>query len=78
MFATTLAQPAVIKLPLQNLLKTDLHVAPEGMAFFFAVAALAWYFKPLAGIQRDFVTPRILSTPSASGACCMRVRADPD
>jgi len=52
-FATTLAQPAVIKLPLQNLLKTDLHVAPEGMAVFFAVSALAWYFKPLAGILSD-------------------------
>jgi predicted MFS family arabinose efflux permease len=52
-FATTLAQPAVIKLPLQNLLKTDLHVAPEGMAVFFAASALAWYFKPLAGILSD-------------------------
>ena len=54
-FGTTLAQPAVIKLPLQNLLKTDLHVAPEGMAVFFAVSALAWYFKPLAGILSDSV-----------------------
>jgi hypothetical protein len=54
-FATTLAQPAVIKLPLQNLLKTDLHVGPEGMAVFFAVSALAWYFKPLAGLLSDSV-----------------------
>src|SRR5215471_8816906 len=54
-FATTLAQPSVIKLPLQNLLKTDLHIRPEGMAVFFAVSALAWYFKPLAGVLSDSV-----------------------
>src|SRR5215471_13203 len=54
-FATTLAQPSVIKLPLQNLLKTDLHIRPEGMAVFFAVSALAWYFKPLAGLLSDSV-----------------------
>ncbi|HKW92708.1 MAG TPA: MFS transporter [Methylomirabilota bacterium] len=54
-FATTLAQPAVIKLPLQNLLKTDLHIRPEGMAVFFALSALAWYVKPLAGLLSDSV-----------------------
>ncbi|HTX52746.1 MAG TPA: MFS transporter [Candidatus Baltobacteraceae bacterium] len=54
-FATTLAQPGVLKLPLQYLLKTDLHVAPDGMATFFAIGALAWYFKPLAGILSDAV-----------------------
>ncbi len=52
-FATTLSQPAVLKLPLQNLLKSDLAVSREGMAAFFAASALAWYFKPLAGILSD-------------------------
>lgn len=54
-FATTLAQPAVLKLPLQRLLKTDLHVTRDAMAAFFAAGALAWYFKPLAGILSDSV-----------------------
>ena len=54
-FATTFAQPAVLKLPLQYLLKSDLHVSRDAMAAFFAVGALAWYFKPLAGILSDSV-----------------------
>ena len=54
-FATTLSQPAVLKLPLQNLLKADLHVGQDQMAAFFAAGALAWYFKPLAGILSDSV-----------------------
>lgn len=52
-FASTLSQPGVLKLPLQNLLKTDLRVSREAMAAFFAAGALAWYFKPLAGILSD-------------------------
>lgn len=52
-FATTLSQPGVIKLPLQNLLKSDLMVSREGMAAFFALSALAWYLKPVAGILTD-------------------------
>ncbi|HEY7678807.1 MAG TPA: hypothetical protein VIG69_17165, partial [Candidatus Methylomirabilis sp.] len=52
-FATTLSQPGVLKLPLQNLLKTDLQASREAMAAFFAAGALAWYFKPLAGILSD-------------------------
>jgi hypothetical protein len=51
--ATTLAQPAVIRLPLQYLLKSDLHVSRQAMATFFALAALAWYLKPIAGILSD-------------------------
>lgn len=54
-FATTMAQPAVLRLPFQNLLKADLHVSREAMAAFFAVSALAWYFKPFAGILSDSV-----------------------
>ena len=54
-FATTMSQPAVLRLPFQNLLKTDLHVSREVMASFFALSTLAWYFKPLAGIFTDSV-----------------------
>ncbi len=52
-FSTTLSQPVVIRLPLQNLLKGELQVPPQAMAGFFALAAVAWYFKPLAGILTD-------------------------
>jgi predicted MFS family arabinose efflux permease len=54
-FATTMSQPAVLRLPFQNLLKTDLHASRQAMASFFAVSTLAWYFKPLAGIFTDSV-----------------------
>ena len=36
-FATTMSQPAVLRLPFQNLLKADLHVSRETMSSFFAV-----------------------------------------
>ncbi|AIE87708.1 MFS transporter [Fimbriimonas ginsengisoli] len=53
-FATTLAQPQVMgKLPLQHLLKDNLHVSREAMARFFFLCGLAWYFKPFAGILTD-------------------------
>ena len=51
--ATTLAQPAVIRLPLQILLKSDVQVSRQAIATLFTVATLAWYFKPLAGISSD-------------------------
>lgn len=54
-FATTMSQPAVLRLPFQNLLKADLHVSRQMMASFFALSTLAWYFKPLAGIFTDSV-----------------------
>jgi len=54
-FATTMSQPAVLRLPFQNLLKADLHVSRAVMASFFALSTLAWYFKPLAGIFTDSV-----------------------
>jgi predicted MFS family arabinose efflux permease len=50
-----MSQPAVLRLPFQNLLKADLHVSREAMASFFALSTLAWYFKPLAGIFTDSV-----------------------
>ncbi|MGA2714822.1 MAG: MFS transporter [Bryobacteraceae bacterium] len=53
-FATTLAQTQLLPhLPLQNLLKNELHVDRTSNAAFFFWASLAWYFKPLAGIFTD-------------------------
>jgi Na+/melibiose symporter-like transporter len=54
-FATTLAQPGLLRLPFQHILKSDLGVSPHEMAAFFAAAAVAWYFKPLAGLLSDSV-----------------------
>jgi MFS family permease len=54
-FATTMSQTGILRLPFQNLLKSELNVSREAMASFFAVTALAWYFKPLAGILTDSV-----------------------
>jgi BT1 family len=52
--ATTLAQPQVLaRLPLQNLLKNELHLDRTANAAFFFWAGLAWYLKPLAGILTD-------------------------
>ncbi len=52
--ATTLAQPQVLgRIPLQNLLKNELHVDRAGNAAFFFWMGLAWYFKPLFGIVTD-------------------------
>ena len=46
--ATTLAQPQVLaRLPLQNLLKNELHLDRSSNAAFFFWAGLAWYLKPL-------------------------------
>src|SRR5271157_3168539 len=53
-FATTLAQTQLLPhLPLQNLLKNELHVDRAANAAFFFWAELAWYFKPFAGIITD-------------------------
>src|ERR1700676_3025814 len=51
--ATTLSQPAVLKIPFQNLLKNDLHVSRQMMAAFFAIVPFAWNIKPLFGIISD-------------------------
>src|SRR5579862_1001670 len=51
--ATTLSQPAVLKIPFQNLLKSDLHVSRQVMAAFFAIVPFAWNLKPLFGIISD-------------------------
>ena len=54
MLATTLAQTQVLaRLPLQNLLKNELHADRTANAAFFFWAGLAWYLKPFAGILTD-------------------------
>ncbi|MBS0643980.1 MAG: MFS transporter [Acetobacteraceae bacterium] len=52
--ATTLAQTEVLaRLPLQNLLKNELHLDRAANAAFFFWAGLAWYLKPIFGIVTD-------------------------
>jgi MFS family permease len=52
--ATTLSQPQVLaKIPIQNLLKNQLHVGRTANAAFFFWIGLPWYFKPFAGIFTD-------------------------
>jgi Major Facilitator Superfamily len=52
--ATSLAQPQVLAgIPLENLLKNELHVDRAANAAFFFWASLPWYFKPLAGVLTD-------------------------
>jgi Major Facilitator Superfamily len=52
--ATSLAQPQILGgIPLENLLKNELHVDRAANAAFFFWASLAWYFKPLVGVLTD-------------------------
>jgi hypothetical protein len=52
--ATTLAQTDVLaRLPIQNLLKNELHLNRSANAAFFFWAGLAWYLKPLVGVATD-------------------------
>jgi len=52
--ATTLAQTQLLgRIPLQNLLKNELHADRSANAAFFFWAILPWYFKPVAGILTD-------------------------
>lgn len=54
LLATTLAQAQVLgHIPLQNLLKNELHVDRTANAAFFFYNQLPWYFKPIAGIFTD-------------------------
>lgn len=51
---TMLAQPSWIgSLPIKYLLKDVHHLDPSQMANFLALAAFAWYLKPVAGIASD-------------------------
>lgn len=54
LLATSLAQPQILAgIPLENLLKNQLHASREANAAFFFWASLAWYFKPIAGLITD-------------------------
>src|SRR5207245_530600 len=53
-FVTTIAQPGVIgRLPLQLLLKQELHFTAPPLAAFMLIATFAWNVKPVAGILSD-------------------------
>jgi predicted MFS family arabinose efflux permease len=53
-FVTTIAQPGVIgRLPLQLLLKNQLHFNAQTLAAFMLMTTFAWNVKPLAGILSD-------------------------
>jgi MFS family permease len=52
--ATTLSQPQVLgRLPLQNMMKNEMHISRADSAGFFFLIGLPWYFKPLAGVLTD-------------------------
>jgi hypothetical protein len=51
LFVTGLGWPGMIaRLPLDLFFKNHLHFAPQEIAVFWAVGALAWYLKPLVGL----------------------------
>jgi hypothetical protein len=53
-FVTTIAQPGVIgRLPLQILLKNELHFSAQTLAAFMLIATFGWNVKPVAGILSD-------------------------
>jgi MFS family permease len=43
----------ILRLGMKFILKDELHLNPEQIASFFAIASMAWYFKPLAGLLTD-------------------------
>ena len=43
------------KLAIKFLLKDQLHVNEKQMAGFMAIAVMAWYFKPIAGLLTDSI-----------------------
>jgi hypothetical protein len=52
--ATTLAQPQVLaRIPIQNMLKNELHVGRSANAAFFFWIGFFWYLKPFLGIISD-------------------------
>jgi BT1 family len=51
---TYLGWPQLLaRLPLGLALKNDLHLPPERLAAFWAIATLPWYLKPLVGLVVD-------------------------
>ena len=53
-FVTGFAWPGILgRLPFNLLLKNQLHLPALSISRFWAVATLAWYFKPLVGFVCD-------------------------
>ena len=46
-------QDGIMALTIKVILKNQLHLEPTKIASFFAIASMAWYFKPLAGLLTD-------------------------
>lgn len=56
LFVTTLGQPLIIgNLPINLLLKEQLHLQAQAVATFGAIATFSWNLKPLAGIASDSI-----------------------
>ena len=53
MFASTLALPDLLDLPIKNLLRTELKLGRDEVSLFLSLAGLPWYFKILAGLLSD-------------------------
>jgi predicted MFS family arabinose efflux permease len=52
--STTLSQPQLLaKIPIQNLLKNELHVDRTANAAFFFWIGFPWYLKPIIGVITD-------------------------
>jgi len=53
-FVTTLAQPGVIgRLPLQLLLKGQLHMSAQALSVFMLIGGFSWNLKAFAGLLSD-------------------------
>jgi predicted MFS family arabinose efflux permease len=53
MFASNLAMPDVLDLPIRNLLRTELKLGRDEVSLFMSLAGLPWYLKILAGLLSD-------------------------
>lgn len=52
-FASTLALPDMIDLPVKNLLRTEFKLGRDEVSLFMSLAGLPWYLKILAGLLSD-------------------------
>jgi MFS family permease len=55
---TICTNSGIAKLPLKLLLKNQLHLTPTALAGYLAIAATAWYCKPIVGVFADTFTIR--------------------
>ena len=53
MFASNLAMPDLLDLPIRNLLRTELNLGRDQVSLFMSLASLPWYLKILAGLLSD-------------------------